>query len=564
MGNQSGLKKLQIPLFLLLILVTLLTGLYQHDLSLTDETREAAIIVHMHKEGNYAVPILGAQLFLEKPPLYYWGEVLALKTHHFFSSEAVAITEILRLGSLFWALATLVATFLLTRLWSKYWSDREDIKNTHQTALIAVAILASCNGFLSNALTIRTDIALVFFTVLIALGFSMAYLEKNKYGSVIASLGLAGGFLSKGIIALALGGLIWIALLPFIYTLWQEKKFKTLIPHVIIPLIILLSIISVWLYFLIKQGGAGAWDQWFIENSLKRATGGGTLGHEEPGKFFYYFEPFFIYSLPWFLIWILALIGSPKSSTSYRYLMPLQCWVILPFCLLSIVATKRPIYALPLLPFLAIAISALCWNDRQKWLSYLLHGLSILIGIVTISAMLLPHFPIDFIKHLSTRFDFDEFIMPFWSMIVLVATYFFFFFFFKKEPTFRLCSALLLMMLVANILIFPSKNGYFSGAEQLQTFFSHQNDNEWSKTASNFLSEKTTGYIYTHYQTVPTMLPIEQLHALLKEKNKAYDYILIETDAVFQALPIHQDQIVAHLIKEQHSKYNSLYLIQLR
>jgi 4-amino-4-deoxy-L-arabinose transferase-like glycosyltransferase len=375
-------KKYFIPLFLLLLTATFATGFYQHDLSLSDETREAAIIVHMNKEGNYAIPIFRNQIFVEKPPLYYLEQVGLLKLNHDFFS----LTTTLRLGSLLWGIGTLCIAFFLGLLWAKHW-DNSSTKQQYYAGFMVVAILASCNAFISNSLTIRTDIALTFFTTLSAFGFSYAYLSKKKTGSLIAALGVAGGFLTKGIIAVGLSGLVWLSLLPFIIDCIKDRRKEFLLWHLLIPAILVISLTGTWLYFLIAQGGLEAWNAWFMENSLRRVTGGGELGHEHPEQYFYYIKHFFAYSAPWCLIWLWGLIKNRQSLFS-RYCLPLQLWVILPLLFLSLVATKRPVYVLPLLPFLAIAVTASWWQTQTKqYFFYLAAGVLLIISIVNLTVL---------------------------------------------------------------------------------------------------------------------------------------------------------------------------------
>lgn len=120
------------------------------------------------------------------------------------------------------------------------------------------------------------------------------------------------------------------------------------------------------------------------------------------------------------------------------------------------------------------------------------------------------------------------------------------------------------MFLVANVVVFPAKNEYFSANQKLEAFFLHQPDSEWAKTASNVLSERTAGYVYFHHRTLPAPLSIEQLRDLLNGKSHDYDRVLIETDTIAEQLPIREKQIIARLIGERYTKYNTLYLIKVK
>ena len=261
-----------IILLIVLVLGVFVTGFYEHDLWFADEPREAGIAVRMLDEGNYAIPKLGQKNFLEKPPLYYWAGAGLLK----INADTFFVADIMRLNSVLWGIGILGLTFWLALIWAQNWPHPNIQQNKYYIAFLAALLLATCNGFITNAHTIRTDIALGFFIVLTAVGFSEAYLNKKRWGSLLAAIGLIGGFLSKGLVAIDFGGLIWLVLLPLFIKLWQDKK-TFLIWHLLLPSIVFVAGIGLWVYLLIHQGGQNAWETWFVENSLTRFSGGGRL-----------------------------------------------------------------------------------------------------------------------------------------------------------------------------------------------------------------------------------------------------------------------------------------------
>jgi 4-amino-4-deoxy-L-arabinose transferase-like glycosyltransferase len=62
-----------------------------------DEPREYDIAINMLKDGDWVVPHLAGDAFLQKPPLAYWLQSASL--HALGASEAAA-----RLPSLLWAM----------------------------------------------------------------------------------------------------------------------------------------------------------------------------------------------------------------------------------------------------------------------------------------------------------------------------------------------------------------------------------------------------------------------------------------------------------------------------
>jgi len=84
------------------------TGLANHPLSSTDETRVAGIAWEMHHTGQWWVPHLAGVPFLEHPPLYY--AVPGAFLRHLGASEGVA-----RLPGAIAALLTALLVFSLAR-----------------------------------------------------------------------------------------------------------------------------------------------------------------------------------------------------------------------------------------------------------------------------------------------------------------------------------------------------------------------------------------------------------------------------------------------------------------
>src|SRR3982751_6824294 len=68
-------------IFLALVLAYLLPGLIGHDPWKQDETYIFGIIQHLLETGDWVVPTLAGETFMEKPPLYYW---LAAGLSHLF------------------------------------------------------------------------------------------------------------------------------------------------------------------------------------------------------------------------------------------------------------------------------------------------------------------------------------------------------------------------------------------------------------------------------------------------------------------------------------------------
>ena len=487
------------PIFCLIIAV-LSSGFYERDLWFADEPREAGIAARMVDEGTYAVPKLGSNYFVEKPPLYYWASSALI----LLNDNRLSISDILRLGSVFWGIGILLLTYWLGHIWAKQIKAVSPLHDVTSIPFLAVILLAACNGFLTNALTIRTDIVLTFFIVLTTIGFCESYLNKKAWGSWLVGLGLAGGFLAKGIIGIVLSGFIWLALLPFFIQLWRDRSSSLLFIKQYICFSLLLCVIpaGIWIYALINQGGDAAWNMWFVQNTLKRFTGGGHLGHEESNLLFYV-EPFLTYTLPWGFIWIVLLLINYKVICTDKIMRSLQLCTILPLIFLCIATTKRAVYLLPLLPLFALSFTFL-WATFQndKWLNYGLKAFSyvfliLIISIAILSCLPSPILPTEF----ASLYNKIAFISP-WVAACLLISVLFYFFYFNNKPMLQLSQILLFVVLIANLIVFPKQNPENSRHEQ-QAQLKEKSAAQWAATQDEGLTEGLQGYLYTYHKYIP-------------------------------------------------------------
>jgi len=546
----------QAKIFMLLMMTAVLvSGFYAHDLWFSDEIREASILVRMANEGHYAVPMLGQELFVEKPPLYYWAGVLLLK----INSSIFSLTNIIRLNSLLWGLGTLLVTYLLALNWAKYLPGSSMPNRAQHFAWLSVIILLSSNGFFSNILTIRTDIALTFFVSLTALGFCRAYLDKSNFGSVLAGIGLAGGFLSKGTVAIALSGLLWLPLMPFLITLCKEKRYAVILPHFILPALILILPTCLWIYFLIEQGGKAAWDIWFFENNIGRFFGGETVGHR--ASYFYYVKYLLLYTFPWGLFWIISLIAKGRKFWSEnKYQRIVQLWVILPFLFLTLSTSKRPLYLLPLLPFVALAMASLWMRDIfSKSLKYL----AIVICIMASSILLTSALSFEFFKEYADFFMAALFPISIWVAAILIICMVAGLIYFKREPLLQCAQAIFFLFIIINLVVFPAQNENLNGFRQLQPLFAQQSAEEWQKTLVLPLSEGLTGYLYIYHNIIPTPDAFTVFHQVMAGNNPHYTRLLVEHQEMKELLKIKDAQVIDYIIGNG-GKLNSLYLVKLK
>ncbi|MHB1590300.1 MAG: ArnT family glycosyltransferase, partial [Sulfuricella sp.] len=135
-------------LFLLatLCLAWILPGLIGHQPWKPDEAYSFGLIYHIIQSGDWIVPTLGGEPFMEKPPLYFITAALFGKTFSF----ALPLHDAARLATGFYMAITLLLTGLTGReLWGK------------GHGRLSVLILIGCLGLLIHGHEMITDTALL-------------------------------------------------------------------------------------------------------------------------------------------------------------------------------------------------------------------------------------------------------------------------------------------------------------------------------------------------------------------------------------------------------------------
>ena len=316
---------------------------FNHGLWRPDEPRVAGTCAEMARTGDYVVPHLNGNHFLEKPPLYYAAAAVA-------GSLLGVDTDVpYRLMSLLFGVLTILITF-----------SQVAKKDGPIMGLIAGGILASSWEIFMLSRWIQVDIALVFGVTL----SMFAYLRWSDSSQVRDSiiLGFATGiaFMAKGLVGPAI---IAAAILTDIIRRRDLRIAWRIRPFLVIAFI-LLAVLP-WVIALWHRGGWPFIRTAIVVNNLMRFTGspeGAALGHQN--GIFFYLEYFPRGILPWTLIFIPAFIASLRRFRDDPYIS----WFIGPFILLSFASTKRGIYLAPLYPAVACMMASWLANaSRVKW-----------------------------------------------------------------------------------------------------------------------------------------------------------------------------------------------------
>ncbi len=342
----KGRKKYRWPAWLFLLIFALSLGIISilnSELSIHDTARVAGIAREMAFTGNYFIPRLNGQNFLEYPSLGYLPVALLLSTSE-NPPDFLAILPIALLGT---------ATVLLTFLIGKVLADE-------RVGLVAGYLLATMSGFFILHRRCLVDPTLLFFTVLSLYGFAAGYRTPSRRFRFFAIfyLAMAGGFLSKGLIGVAIPAgtaLIFMAV----------RKDFVAIRRLYLGWGILLFLLPIALWT------AGAWQlagpdliKEVVRQSLWRFLSP-SADHSEP--FYFYFVPVLLNTLPWTplpLIWLWNRRRHPqpeKSSPPGLLSVFAAVWFLTVFVGLSIASAKRNLYSAPLYPPFAL-LAAFAWT----------------------------------------------------------------------------------------------------------------------------------------------------------------------------------------------------------
>lgn len=346
-------------LALALALLVCLSGIWNHSLWTPDEPRVAGVGAEMVRSGDYLVPHLAGEPFLEKPPLTWWAMSASLRLFGISAGSA-------RLPS---ALCSLLVLLLVFDLASRL-ADR-------RAGLIALVVLASSWSFLSYGHRICVDVWLLLWVNVGYWCFARASFARTvpeapdpaPRPAWLIGTYLAGGlaFLSKGPIGpvLLFGPLGLSILLQRRWSLLRSWWHLS-------GLLTLCALCALWPALLYLRGGWDLLEAFAVDNLLFRivdpaliGAGDHDLGHHHPVYYYLTRVPFVL--MPWVLLAPAALAGLRRGALpeGWRRADLLFVGSLFPvgLALLSLPSTKRTLYLLPLVPSAAVALGV--WLSAQ-------------------------------------------------------------------------------------------------------------------------------------------------------------------------------------------------------
>ncbi len=299
------------------------------------EPRYAEIPRQMLAEGRWLMPVLNGQPYLDKPPLLYWS----------------VMTSYLLFGVHDWA-ARLIPGLagLLTVLLTYFWGRRAV---GDRAGLCGALVLCLSGRFVYLERMLTMDCLLCLWT---AAGLATAHAaimgRRLHWGWwLLSAMACALGVLTKGPIALVL-----ILVPVLVYCLLDRQAARISLWQWTAYLMVVVVVAGPW-YIAIVAAEPGFAASFFWKHNVVRFLA--PFDHEEP--FWFHLPPLFLGMLPWSLLlpgFMRFLFRRSRRSATRRqpalgFIMLAAVWSLLFF---SASGCKRPVYIVPALPPLALAL----------------------------------------------------------------------------------------------------------------------------------------------------------------------------------------------------------------
>lgn len=320
---------------LTLVLLLLFWGLGSIPFLSVNEARRAVTSREMLETGQWLLPYMNGDLYLSKPPFFYWLALISTQV----------------LGTLSeWSLRLPSALFAALSCGVVYWQGSR--LGGRQVGLFALVFLVANAGFSLFARRAEIEMTLTGLCFL-ALFAAWQYLfYEGRRGWVWLSYALLGcALLTKGPVCL-----LWVTapILAFALITRSGKAKAYLCDGW--GWLIALAIGSSWYLAVSLQEGWGIWAGILNEDIVKKISGQGA-------------EAWYAYLLylagDFFPFWLVLLVQPRRLWQSLRArpeLMMLLCCSVLPLLLFSCFTEKHAKYLLPTYPAIALLL-AWQWNE---------------------------------------------------------------------------------------------------------------------------------------------------------------------------------------------------------
>jgi 4-amino-4-deoxy-L-arabinose transferase-like glycosyltransferase len=312
-------------------------GLLGRDPWKPDEAYTFGLVYHILNTGDWVVPTLAGEPFMEKPPLFFISAALCAKLF----GSVLSLHDAARLSTAFYVGLTLLFVGLAAR---RLYGVRQ--------ALGCALILLGCVGYVHSAHLLITDNSLVAGIAIGIYGLSLV-LQQPIFGGLLLGTGAGIAFLSKGMIGPGMLGLTAVALL--VAPAWRTRAYGR-------GLAVAAAAFAPWALvwpWLLYQRSPELFHEWFIVNNFGRYSGSAKLGPTHD-------HLMYLKILPWFALPALPLAAwNAYALRNKAIMLPLIAALVM-LGVLSSACNSREVYALPMFVPLALLAGA---ATPPRWLA---------------------------------------------------------------------------------------------------------------------------------------------------------------------------------------------------
>lgn len=368
-NNHQELCYILMLLILCILFIFANIGLY--PLIDIDETRYVNMSKYMFLTKEYITPMLNFEPFLEKPPLYFWLNVIAFKILGIKTAFA---------GRFMTGLVSTIGVFYT------YFFAKTVLKSRLYGFLSSCVLLTSAWFLVFSHVAILDLNFMVFSSMAVYSAILPLFIEeekKKKYFWYLGYFFMALSVLAKGFIGLA------VPMMSVFFTYLAFGKIKEIfrLKYTIFGFIILFLVALPW-HILIYHAYKQEWiNIYILKHHFSRLLNSEGLGRKQP---FLFYLPIMLGGLiPWVFNFFGALIKDCKSliqkikvstnikeflklnSTEEKLLLFSYIYAICVFVFFSSASTKLPPYILTMFPPLSLIIGyfwfkAIKNNDNSK------------------------------------------------------------------------------------------------------------------------------------------------------------------------------------------------------
>ena len=342
---------------LLLVLASL------RPLAVPDEGRYGEIGRWMLVSGDWLTPRLDGLPFFHKPPLLHWLSAISLSL---FGVSELALRLV----------PALHAGFMITAL---YLAARA--VSTEVIARRAAIMLGTSLTFLVGGQYVNHDMLVATWIGLAIWAFAFAFMAGDKPNAWLARLGFlacALGMLSKGLIGIALPGLVM-----FVWLIWTRQFKKVLYLPWVSGLALFAVVVLPW-FVLAQEKYPDFFNYMFVGQQFNRYT---AATYNNPQPWWFYLLALALLLFPW----VFFALGQVRRVTAMTLAssidLPAVCWrlcwawVLAILVFFSIPNSKLVGYILPVTPALAL-LAAVGW---QRTMAHRAVAGKLFVGIVVVN-----------------------------------------------------------------------------------------------------------------------------------------------------------------------------------